>query len=194
MIETGEFRQDLFYRLNVMPIELPPLRERLEDIPVLVEHFIDKFNELHGRRGGAPNGPGEIRGIHASALNALRTHSWPGNIRELENLIERAFVLETSPYLTLASMPDFLRPARATPSHPGSTAAIDFHNEKEHFEREFIVSRSGVSAAASTRPSRTPAFRRILCSGRSASTGSIPPSSAAVPRTTSASPTTGRDY
>ncbi len=138
MIETGEFRQDLFYRLNVMPIELPPLRERLEDIPVLVEHFIDKFNELHERRGSVR---GEIRGIHASALTAMRSHSWPGNIRELENLIERAFVLETSPYLTLASMPDFLRRSRSTAAHTaGTPTAIDFHNEKERFEREFIAS------------------------------------------------------
>ncbi|MGZ3688559.1 MAG: sigma-54-dependent transcriptional regulator, partial [Bdellovibrionota bacterium] len=132
MIRSGEFRQDLFYRLNVMPIELPPLRERVEDIPNLVEHFIEKFNVLHARTGN------EIRGIREDALNALRNYLWPGNIRELENMIERAFVLETSHYLTLASLPEMLKP-RATDRPAESTQAIDFHNQKEQFEREFIV-------------------------------------------------------
>ena len=141
MIRRGEFRQDLFYRLNVMPIELPPLRHRVEDIPVLVEHFIGKFNALHDRAAGA----GEIRGIHATALTALRGHPWPGNIRELENIVERAFVMEGSPYLTLRSLPEFLRsrPSPSAPeeteSDPSSPSAIDFHDQKEKFERDFIA-------------------------------------------------------
>jgi len=102
MIRNYGFRQDLFYRLNVMPIQLPPLRDRTDDIPILVEHFIEKFNALHGRLGTG----NEIRGIRQDALNALKNYVWPGNIRELENVIERAFVLENSLYITIASLPE----------------------------------------------------------------------------------------
>jgi two-component system, NtrC family, response regulator AtoC len=140
-IAQGEFRQDLFYRLNVVPIDLPPLRERIDDIPVLVEHFIEKFNAQHGRiQPGTP-----IRGIREDALNALRNCLWPGNIRELENVIERAFVLEGTHYITLASLPENLWPKADRPAAQpqngltGSTVAIDFHNQKEQFEREFIL-------------------------------------------------------
>jgi len=143
MISSGDFRQDLFYRLNVMPIELPPLRDRVEDIPLLVDHFIHKFNGLHGRVPGAQGAQIEIRGITDDALECLRAHSWPGNIRELENVIERAFVLEQSHQITLASLPDL---ARSRTPRPGAGAegpavdGVDFHGEKDQFEREFIVS------------------------------------------------------
>ena len=143
LIRTGQFRQDLFYRLNVMPIVLPPLRERTEDIPNLVEHFIDKFNSLHERSGTDR----EIHGIREDALNALRNYTWPGNIRELENIIERSFVLENSRYITLASLPIELLPKTDHGVVPNdfsevrdpSMVAIDFHNQKEQFEREFIL-------------------------------------------------------
>lgn len=141
MIRKNEFRQDLFYRLNVMPIQLPPLRDRTEDIPNLVEHFIDKFNVLHDRKSTK----GEIRGIREDALNALRNYKWPGNIRELENVIERAFVLENTFYITMDSLPMELWPkTERPPSHSMdqqefSQVAIDFHHQKEQFERDFIV-------------------------------------------------------
>ena len=83
-VKAGNFREDLFYRLNVIPIRLPPLRERLEDIPLLVEHFLTRFNQRLGK---------SVRGLAPDALAALRTWSWPGNIRELENLMERAVLL-----------------------------------------------------------------------------------------------------
>jgi DNA-binding NtrC family response regulator len=83
-IREGRFREDLFYRLCVVPIILPPLRQRKEDIPLLAEHFLRK----HGSRGG-----NRIRGFSDEALDALRTHDWPGNVRELENAIERAIIL-----------------------------------------------------------------------------------------------------
>jgi two-component system, NtrC family, response regulator AtoC len=133
LIRRNEFRQDLFYRLNVMPIQLPPLHERIDDIPVLVEHFIDKFNALHGRA----NSGTEIRGIREDALNSLRNYRWPGNIRELENIVERAFVLENSRYITLGSLPEDVLPQ--LPRMAASTTAIDFHNQKEQFERDFII-------------------------------------------------------
>jgi two-component system response regulator AtoC len=131
MIRNQRFREDLFYRLNVMPIHLPPLRERSEDIPTLVEHFIEKFNHLHGRDALGT----EIRGIREDALNALKNHLWPGNIRELENMIERAFVLENSYYLTPSALPAQLRPEPQAQRE----VAIDFHNQKELFERQFIT-------------------------------------------------------
>ena len=138
LIAQNHFRQDLFYRLNVMPIELPPLRNRADDIPVLVEHFIDKFNRLHHRSGTEK----EVRGIREDALNALKNYRWPGNIRELENIIERAFVLENSLYITHASLPENLMArSRSAPETAKSSdvTVIDFQSQKENFERDFII-------------------------------------------------------
>jgi formate hydrogenlyase transcriptional activator len=84
MMERGEFREDLYYRLNVFPVLLPPLRERREDIPALVQHFVEVF----GRRMGRP-----IEHIPQQTMSALSSYEWPGNIRELQNLIERAVIL-----------------------------------------------------------------------------------------------------
>lgn len=97
MIKSGKFREDLFYRLNVVPIYLPSLGDRKEDVETLVNNFIKKFNGLHGKK---------IHGITVDALNVLKKYSWPGNIRELENVIEHAFVLETQSLVTLASLPE----------------------------------------------------------------------------------------
>jgi DNA-binding NtrC family response regulator len=91
MVAEGRFQEDLFYRLNVIPIELPPLRERREDIPALVEHFVKKHAQRIGRR---------LEGVDDGALAALQQYDWPGNVRELENTIERAVVLSTGPVLT----------------------------------------------------------------------------------------------
>jgi len=91
MIEEKKFREDLYYRLNVFPIEILPLRERLEDIPVLVKHFIQKYNPIVKTH---------IKGISPSALKKLKRYPWPGNVRELENIIERAMILEDSEYIT----------------------------------------------------------------------------------------------
>lgn len=97
MIKTGQFREDLFYRLNVVPILLPALAERKDDIERLVSIFIKKFNEAHRKR---------ITGVSADAMNVLKRYGWPGNIRELENVIEHAFVLESTNVVTLASLPE----------------------------------------------------------------------------------------
>ena len=90
MVAAGEFREDLFYRLNVLPVKIPPLRERNEDIPLLCQHFINQLNETLGRK---------IKGISSGAMACLLGHSWPGNVRELENAIERAMVLSDSDVL-----------------------------------------------------------------------------------------------
>lgn len=93
---AGAFRQDLFYRLNVFPLEIPPLRQRMEDLPVLVNLFLDELNRMNVKK---------LTGIQPATLEALKRYDWPGNVRELENLIERAFILEESDVLTPASLP-----------------------------------------------------------------------------------------
>ena len=100
LVEKKIFREDLFYRLNVIPIHLPPLRERKEDIPELVEFFIKKYNALHNKTF--------IQGIDSDTLKAFEHYSWPGNVRELENVIERAVVLESEKRIRKASLPDAL--------------------------------------------------------------------------------------
>jgi transcriptional regulator with GAF, ATPase, and Fis domain len=83
-VDAGTFRRDFFYRLNVFPIDLPPLRKRREDIPLLVEYFVNRYATKAGKK---------IRGISAPSLDRLRTYGWPGNIRELQNVIERSVIV-----------------------------------------------------------------------------------------------------
>lgn len=94
-IREGEFREDLYYRLNVVPIEIPPLRERREDIPILVAHFLRKYNAETGKK---------INEIHPDVMRMLSAYSWPGNVRELENAIERAVVLARANVLTTENL------------------------------------------------------------------------------------------
>src|SRR5262249_28746429 len=84
MVRQGQFRSDLYYRLNVFPVVVPPLRERAEDIPLLVEHFVERFAKATGKN---------IRRIGKHTLEQLKGYHWPGNIRELQNLVERAVIL-----------------------------------------------------------------------------------------------------
>jgi DNA-binding NtrC family response regulator len=100
LIAVGRFREDLYYRLAVVPIALPPLRERREDIPPLVRHFIDKYDQRLGKR---------VEGIEDAALELLLDYAWPGNIRELENLMERSVLFADGPIIHAASLPDSLR-------------------------------------------------------------------------------------
>lgn len=118
MIKKGEFREDLFYRLNVLPIQLPPLRERKNDIKHLSEYFIEKFNAQYLKN---------ISGLSPESMELLMAHAWPGNIRELENVIEHAFVIETQSQLTPASLPETLTGKSLTRSNsrPGLTTALD---------------------------------------------------------------------
>jgi DNA-binding NtrC family response regulator len=97
MVREGRFREDLFYRLNVITIELPPLRQRREDIPLLVQFFLKKYAEENDR---------PVRRITPEALRPLMSYSWPGNVRELENVIERAVVLSSGPEITIDLLPD----------------------------------------------------------------------------------------
>jgi two-component system NtrC family response regulator/two-component system response regulator HydG len=102
-VKAGRFREDLYYRLNVVAVTLPPLRQRKGDIPALVNHFIDKYGTNYGK---------EIRGLAPGTLNALLRYDWPGNVRELENVIERAVVLAPGPQLTADDLPATLRGPR----------------------------------------------------------------------------------
>ena len=95
-MQEGKFREDLYYRINVIKITLPPLKERKEDIPLLIQHFIKKFNATTGKN---------IKGITEEALTVLMGYSYPGNIRELENIIEHAFVLSRSDYIDVNHLP-----------------------------------------------------------------------------------------
>ncbi len=96
LVKKGHFREDLYYRINVFPLEIPPLREREEDIPHFFDYFFEKYNQLYGC---------EIKGCSREVLSAVRSYRWPGNIRELENLVERACILEKSNQLELQSFP-----------------------------------------------------------------------------------------
>jgi len=113
-VQEGSFREDLFYRMNVIPVEMPPLRERLEDIDLLVCHFIDRFNaEFHKR----------TKGVSDAALEVLKRHSWPGNVRELRNVIERAMILENKEILEVEDMPAAVRQLDAGPASNSAAAA-----------------------------------------------------------------------
>ncbi|HTY24354.1 MAG TPA: sigma 54-interacting transcriptional regulator [Desulfomonilaceae bacterium] len=104
MIARNEFREDLFYRLNVIPIRLPPLRERREDLPLLIEHFIEKNRFKTGK---------DIRGISEEAMSLLMSYSWPGNIRELLNAIEYGFVVCRQAYIDEGHLPETIRKWRS---------------------------------------------------------------------------------
>ncbi len=134
MIEDSRFREDLFYRLNVMPIFLPPLRDRLDDLESLSQYFIRRFNRKHSS---------SIQGLSSEALEAMKKYRWPGNIRELENVVERAFIVENGPQISLKSLPENIRQA----SHDQVdihwpkqySGPLDFDQFKEQTEKEFIV-------------------------------------------------------
>jgi DNA-binding NtrC family response regulator len=163
MIKEGKFREDLFYRLNVIPIFLPPLAERKNDIETLVNTFIKKFNRVHTRK---------VIAMAPEAMSAMKKYDWPGNIREMENVIEHAFILENSNMLNIQSLPESLLHATGITLSPSSRSladeddhgdladdgealdsstssseemvsingeSLDFNKHKEAFEREFII-------------------------------------------------------
>lgn len=99
MIKDGSFREDLFYRLNVLPVYLPPLRERKSDIPHLVNHYINYFNNVHNLK---------VKGCDSAAMEVLSNYSWPGNIRELRNIIEHCFIMEASDLIHVNSLPSIV--------------------------------------------------------------------------------------
>ncbi len=134
LVDEGRFRRDLYYRINVFAIEIPPLRERPEDIPSLVRHILKKLNRLHGK---------ELRDIHPDVLEALQSYHWPGNIRELENLVERAHILEKTNILTPESFPAELigeaNPVAAVPVDASKTLAAVRREAVKNVERRYLA-------------------------------------------------------
>jgi len=131
-VRDGVMREDLFYRLNVIPIHLPPLRERREDIAFLVAHFIQKFSKELGK---------DVRGVTPQAMAVLERHHWPGNIRELENAIERAIVLGTGEMLGLESLPESVRrerPAREPDVLDLPEEGVDLEATLDDLERRYL--------------------------------------------------------
>ena len=133
-VKDGSFREDFYYRINVFNIELPPLRERREDVPSLLEHFVQLFNKKMGKH---------LTGVDPDALALLRAYDWPGNIRELRNVVERAMVVEKSKVITIKSLPNGIvnSPTKVHPNeNPTLTWPDHFDDAKEVFEKHFIVS------------------------------------------------------
>lgn len=119
MVASGEFRQDLFYRINVVEIKLPPLKDRIEDIPLLVKHFISKFNRLKNK---------SIQGVDQVVMTALMTYDYPGNIRELENIIEHGFVLCRQANIHPGHLPPNLFSEAAKVNPTGKTETVTHQN------------------------------------------------------------------
>ncbi len=127
-IQEGSFRGDLFYRLNVVSLHIPPLRERKDDIPLLVDHFLTKYNRRIHKQGH------QIKGMSPAAREVFMRHDWPGNVRELENTVERLVVLSTGPYLE----PEDLAYAGLFLAPPSESASLDLKDlEREHIRRIF---------------------------------------------------------
>jgi DNA-binding NtrC family response regulator len=126
-VAAGSFREDLFYRLNVVHLTVPPLRERTDDIPLLVAHFISRYNHEFGKR---------IDGLTAEALEALRAYHWPGNVRELQNVVERSVVLVDGPTIGVDDLPlELSLGATAT----AETDGLPLNEASDRFERQIVL-------------------------------------------------------
>jgi two-component system NtrC family response regulator len=141
MVRAGDFREDLYYRLNVVSIIVPPLRDRREDIPLLVERFLAQF------AGESGTGP---KRISREAMDLLVRYAFPGNVRELENIVHRGIVLARSPMITTADLPDHV--AGLTPEPPAPTAT--FVDRVSQFERKLIAEALAQSGGVQTQAAR----------------------------------------
>jgi two-component system nitrogen regulation response regulator NtrX len=130
-IKTGQFREDLYFRLNVIPIFVPPLRERQEDIPLLADHFMAEFAQEYGRR---------IKRLDAGAIRTLQRYAWPGNVRELRNVIERLMIMVPGDAITTSDL-SFLDVPLVPPSSlpAGSPERRTLHEARDQFERDLIL-------------------------------------------------------
>jgi two-component system response regulator AtoC len=151
-VSKNAFREDLYYRLNVIPIHLPPLRDRREDIPLLVQHFIKKCNEQLETR---------IQGIASEAISALMDYAWLGNVRELENTIERAMVLSDTDHIRLDQLPDRILEGNRTGSQDAGEKDLSIKKAARRIERDLIA-----KALERTQGNRTHAARLLEISHR----------------------------
>jgi transcriptional regulator with PAS, ATPase and Fis domain len=130
-MQDGSLREDLYYRLNVCIIHLPPLRDRIDDIPLLVKALIEEFNANYSRT---------VQSINDEALQCLMNHTWPGNVRELRNAIERAVMICTSDVITTAHLPAFVKPADGgNADERGETVRLPMGSTIEDAERQLIL-------------------------------------------------------
>ena len=155
MVQRGEFRQDLYYRLNLIPLRIPPLRERAEDIPLLAQHFLDEFNTKYGKR----------KRITEAAVQVLKLYPWPGNIRELENLLERLVIIGDEARITSSQVTKILTvPDQTVPIGP-EESGLSLRELMESYERELLqaaLSRCGTTykAAQALRTSQPTVARK----------------------------------
>jgi len=130
LIAARAFRQDLFYRLNVIKIELPPLSQRKEDIPLLINHFIDVYRRENKK---------EIEGLTEDVMEILESYDWPGNVRELENMIERAVVLTKKKLITRSCLPQFLLQHREEEPASGAEVDLSFKEQTRKFQKKVVL-------------------------------------------------------
>jgi PAS domain S-box-containing protein len=129
-VEEGKFREDLYYRLNVFLITLPPLRERKEDIPLLIQHFLRQYNQAIGK---------EIRTIAPETLTLLIDYEWPGNVRELENAVEHAVIIEKGPVMLPSSLPMNLSKSRGADPDPEFSAELGLREKLNFLEKQILL-------------------------------------------------------
>jgi two-component system, NtrC family, response regulator AtoC len=128
-VRKGRFREDLYYRLNVLTIKMPPLRTRAEDIPLLCKHFITRFNEIFGK---------DLEGVASEAMAWLLQYQWPGNVRELENVIERAMVMTDGSEIMAEHLPPELIRSAADPSGDSLYEGLSLKNAQRVLEKSLI--------------------------------------------------------
>lgn len=140
LVEKNEFREDLFYRINVFPLYIPPLRERINDVPALADYFIQKCNKSHNTK---------IKRISSSAIDMLMVYHWPGNIRELQNCIERACILSTDAVIRSHNLPPTLQTSESSKTKTkGTLDAILGNVEKQMIQEALLASRGNIAKAA----------------------------------------------
>ena len=151
LMAEGAFRRDLYYRINIIRLEMPPLRERMEDVPLLADHFVAKFNRMHGK---------DIRGLSAEALKILMNYDYPGNVRELENIIEHAFVLSDGERIIPDNLPETLQ-------LKAETEGGKISDTMEEYEAQLILDTlkrnrwNRLAAAEELRMHKTTLYRKI---------------------------------
>jgi two-component system, NtrC family, response regulator AtoC len=150
-VADGKFRADLYYRINVVRIHLPALRERSEDIPELVRHFVDRINRRLGLH---------VTGVTAAAMRALVEYPWPGNVRELENVVERAMVLTDGAQLDVEQLPTLSAPSAR---HDNGASPLDLSVKRRTEELERLLIREALER---TRGNRTRAAKLLDLSHR----------------------------
>lgn len=153
-VRENHFREDLYYRLKVIPIVLPPLRERPDDVPLLTNHFVDQFNREFRKK---------CRGVDETAMDLLQRHPWPGNVRELKNVIERAMILEDKELLGEEDLPEEIRGTPVVPAAAGGSGLFrlpDGGYPMERMEEDMVRQALQISAGNQTRAARMLAISR----------------------------------